>query len=81
MKALGGIGLAVAATVGGAAALSWSVWILVAFSGAPSQANEQRPAVVSESGPAARSGAAAERSRDLQGVSRVAISRRAVVEQ
>lgn len=81
MKAVGGIGLTVAATVGGAAALSWSVWVLVAFSSASSQAKGQGPAIVSESGPAERSAAVAEWSRDLQGVSRVAISRRAIVEQ
>ena len=44
------IGVAVAATVGSAAALSWSIWVWIAFSSAPSEAMGQGPVITSERG-------------------------------
>ena len=48
MKTHSVVGLAVAATVGAAAALSWALWIWLAFSSALSEATGQNPMIRSE---------------------------------
>ncbi|HET6522557.1 MAG TPA: hypothetical protein VFG47_22445 [Geminicoccaceae bacterium] len=67
MKTRNVIGLAVAATVGGAAALSWALWIWLAFSGAASEATGQRPVITSESELIDRTGIARWRSMSRPG--------------
>jgi hypothetical protein len=67
MKIHSVIGLAVAATVGAAAALSWALWIWLAFSSAPLEATGQGPVITSEFEPIDQTTGKTVRDDDLGG--------------